>query len=210
MAGSSTFVSLVMSRRHDIPGSYPCYLMWQGLTALTPTLTSRTNITTFRNRLAIPSIEKSKQKRNLPYLPLQKSHITQIQANMVKRKAEVDADASRAPARRSSRNKPGEDNVKSEEPSLDQISAPKPKPAATKAKKSSKKDDVKVEVEVGHTFLLSLFEPSSMPSTRTMAVSCFPYQRHHFHVPVCFLAVAAIRDTSDFPPSILFTTPFPP
>lgn len=157
-----------------------------------------------------PLIERSKQKRHLPYLPPQKSYIAQIQANMVKRKAEVDADPSRAPVRRSSRNKPSEGNVKSEEPSLDQISAPKPKPSATKARKLSKEDDVKMEAKVGLTFLLSLFEPSSMPSTRTMAVSCFPYQRHRFLVPVRFLAVASIRAISNFPPSFLFTTPFPP
>lgn len=65
---------------------------------------------------------------------------------MVKRKAEVDADASRAPARRSSRNKSSDDKVKSET-----TPAPKSenKTHRTTSKKSSHKDAAKAEVKVG-------------------------------------------------------------
>lgn len=74
---------------------------------------------------------------------------------MVKRKAEVEQDASRAPARRSSRNKPSENNVKSEEPETDSVRPSKIKVSETKAKKPSKKVDVKAEVKVGPAFSFS-------------------------------------------------------
>ena len=64
---------------------------------------------------------------------------------MVKRKAEVDADASQAPARRSSRKKPSDDKVKSETP----IPKFETKTSPTTAKKPSHKNAVKAEVKVG-------------------------------------------------------------
>lgn len=74
---------------------------------------------------------------------------------MVKRKAEVDADASRPPNRRSSRNKPSEDNMKSEE--VDTApSVPKAKANGVFTKKQSNNEAIKTEVKVGPTFRFSL------------------------------------------------------